>query len=191
MRKMIRVLVPAVLSVMMVFTGCGNKTNEDAVAVDTVSDTADTVKEEETEAGETELPEQDKPEEAELPEERVTEEESEIDLTVLSATMVYSQVYDMMVDPKKYIGKNVKMSGMYSVFYDELKDKRYHACIISDATACCSQGIEFELTDDYKYPDDYPEEAEDICVSGTFDTYKEDGYDYCVLKDARIEKQQS
>jgi hypothetical protein len=55
-----------------------------------------------------------------------------------------------------------------------------------DATACCSQGIEFELTDDYVYPDDYPEDGGDICVVGTFDTYEEDGFTYCVLRDARL-----
>lgn len=112
-------------------------------------------------------------------------DEDFVDLTALSSTMVYSEVYNMMYYPENYVGKTVKMSGLYAVYHDESMDKYYHACIISDATACCSQGIEFELTDDYTYPDDYPEEGGQICVTGTFDTYQEGEYTYCTLRDAK------
>jgi uncharacterized membrane protein YcgQ (UPF0703/DUF1980 family) len=108
-----------------------------------------------------------------------------VDLTVLSSTMVYSEVYNMMCYPENYVGKTIKMSGQYSVYHDESTDKYYHACIIMDATACCSQGIEFELTDDYKYPDDYPELCDQICVIGTFETYQEGEGTYCTLRNAK------
>lgn len=121
-----------------------------------------------------------------LPEESASEEGIDVDLTDMSATMVYSEVFNMMMEPEKYMGKTIKMNGMYTVYFDEEAEKRYHACIISDATACCSQGIEFELTDDYSYPDDYPEEAADICVVGVFDTYKEGESTYCTLRKARL-----
>lgn len=115
-----------------------------------------------------------------------SEEGIDIDLTVQSATVVYSEVYDMMYYPENYVGKTIKMNGMFSYYYDEALDKYYFACIIMDATACCSQGIEFELTDDYVYPDDYPEDGGDICVVGVFDTYEEDGFTYCTLRNAKI-----
>ena len=110
----------------------------------------------------------------------------DVDLTILSSTMVYSEVYNMMCYPENYLGKTVKMSGMYTVFQDEETGKYYHACIIMDATACCAQGIEFELTDDYVYPDDYPKEGEAICIEGTFETYTEGEGKYCTLKNAQI-----
>ena len=110
----------------------------------------------------------------------------DVDLTQLSSTMVYAEVYNMMIAPDNYVGKTVKMKGMFSTYNDEATNQNYYACIIADATACCSQGIEFVLTDDYKYPDDYPEEAEDICVIGVFDTYQQDGITYCTLRDARL-----
>ena len=113
-------------------------------------------------------------------------DEVDVDLTALSSTMVYSEVYNMMTDPGNYIGKTVKMSGVYAVYHDESTGKYYHACIISDATACCSQGIEFELKSGYSYPDDYPEEGGEICVTGTFDTYEEGEYTYCTLRNASI-----
>jgi len=111
--------------------------------------------------------------------------EADVDLTVMSSTLVYSEVYRMMMDPDAYIGKTVKMQGAFYSYYDEELDKYYFSCIIEDATACCAQGIEFELTDNYTYPDDYPEEGGSICVTGVFDTYEEYGITYCTLKNAR------
>lgn len=110
----------------------------------------------------------------------------DVDLTTLSSTMVYAEVYNMMVQPQDYIGKTVKMDGLFSFYHDETTGKDYFACIIQDATACCSQGIEFVLTDDYTYPEDYPEEGGEICVSGVFDTYQEGEYTYCTLRDATL-----
>ena len=120
--------------------------------------------------------------------ETVTEtvpEVPDVDLTLLSSTMVYSEVYNMMCYPENYIGKSVKMNGSYTSFYDEATDKHYCACIIMDATACCAQGIEFELADDHLvYPQDYPNEGDPICVVGTFETYNEGENRYCTLRDA-------
>lgn len=53
-----------------------------------------------------------------------------------------------------------------------------------ECTACCSQGLGFELDGDYKYSDDYPAEEDNICVVGTFDVCEEDGNSYCVLRKA-------
>lgn len=111
----------------------------------------------------------------------------DVDLTEMSPTMVYSEVYNMMMTPEDYVGKSVRMNGMYVSFYEEEKDFRYFACIVKDATACCSQGIEFVLTEDYRYPEDYPEDGDDIVVTGVFDTYMEGSHMYCTLKDAHLE----
>ncbi|MCR5836254.1 MAG: hypothetical protein K6G88_07100 [Lachnospiraceae bacterium] len=108
-----------------------------------------------------------------------------IDLTKLSSSMVYGQVYDMMGSPDKYLGKKVRMEGTFSIF--EGTKKNYYACVVADATACCQQGIEFELAGDYKYPDDYPELGEDITVVGIFNTYVEDGANYFFLDKAKFE----
>lgn len=110
----------------------------------------------------------------------------DIDLTALSSTMVYGQVYNMMYYPENFIGQTIRMEGFYSDYYDQAKGKRYFACIIMDATACCSQGIEFELTEEYSYPDDYPEVGDEVVVEGVFDLYEEDGYDYCVLRNSKL-----
>ena len=110
----------------------------------------------------------------------------DVDLTALSSTMVYSEVFNMINSPENFMGKTVKMNGVFALYHDEATDNNYYACIIADATACCSQGIEFVLTDDYTYPDDYPEIGGDISVEGVFDTYQEGDYTYCTLRDAKI-----
>ena len=110
----------------------------------------------------------------------------DVDLTALSSTMVYSEVYNMMTAPSDYIGKNVKMKGAFSYYQDPNTGNEYYACIIQDATACCAPGIEFVLAGDHKYPDDYPEMNSEITVAGVFDTYMEGEYMYCTLKNARF-----
>ncbi len=127
---------------------------------------------------------EDEPEE--LTKETAEEGDIDVDLTVLSSTMVYSEVYNMMVKPDDYIGKTVKMTGMYSYYHDDATGNDYHACIIQDATACCAQGIEFTTTDDFKYPDDYPEMGDDVTVIGRFDIYYEGDFCFMTLLDARI-----
>ena len=147
-------------------------------------------------ATEKQTDEEEQSEEDQLEEQSDAEDEPEadaqaddsvdVDLTVLSSTLVYSEVYNMMCDPDEYIGKTVKMEGLFSYYHDDSTGKDYYACIIQDATACCAQGIEFVLTDDYKYPDDYPEPGGEICVAGTFETYSEGNFIFMNLKDAWI-----
>lgn len=115
-----------------------------------------------------------------------TTEGIDVDLTIMSSTMVYSQVFSMLSMPEEFIGQTVRMKGEYAPLYDEVTGNHYDACIVKDATACCASGIEFVLTDDYVYPDSYPAEGEEILVTGTFDTYYEDEYMYCTLRDAKL-----
>lgn len=143
------------------------------------------------------------PDEQETQDEQQTPEEPEqtqtsadgvdVDLTVLSSTMVYSEVYNMLYFyPEDYYGKNVKMTGQFNVYQwvDEsgiVADMPVaYACIISDATACCAEGVEFVLEGDYTYPDDYPELGTEITVIGEFQSYEENGVTWYHLVNARM-----
>jgi hypothetical protein len=108
------------------------------------------------------------------------------DLTKLSSDLIYAEVYNMMIFPKEYIGRTVKVSGVFTVYYDEAKDKYHFACFVSDAAACCQQGIEFILEGDNVYPEDYPAEGAEITITGVFGTYEEDGGTYWSLTGARF-----
>ena len=113
----------------------------------------------------------------------------DIDLTRFSSTMIYSEVYNMMYAPDSYIGKTVRMSGMFVYYEDPETKNRYFSCIIADATACCSQGLEFVLSGEHIYPDDYPEIYSEITVTGTFEVYEENGLKFCRLVNAVIAEQ--
>ena len=142
------------------------------------------------------------PKEQETPDEQQTPEEPEqtqtsadgvdVDLTVLSSTMVYSEVYNMLYnDPAHYLGKTVKAKGTFSIYQlvtDGVlqPDPVAYACIIADATACCAEGMEFVLEGDYTYPDDYPELGAEITVIGEFQSYEENGMTWYHLVNARL-----
>ena len=89
----------------------------------------------------------------------------------------------------KASGKTIRMCGAYTYYHDIPNDFYYHSCIIADATACCSQGLEFVPADasDRVFPEDYPEPGSEITVTGVFDTYLEDGRLYCTLRNAVLE----
>ena len=112
--------------------------------------------------------------------------ELDVDLTTLSSTMVYSEIYNMMYEPDRYVGKRIKMNGQFAVYGNPNTGAVYTACIIMDATACCSQGLEFVLAGEHSYPADDPELGTEITVVGTFQTYEENGYMYCHLVDAEM-----
>ena len=136
------------------------------------------------------------------PKEQETSEESEqpqassngvdVDLTVLSSTMVYSEVYNMLYnDPAHYLGKTVKARGTFSIYQlvtDGVlqPDPVAYACIIADAAACCAEGMEFVLKDNLAYPDDYPEPGAEITVIGEFQSYEENGMTRYHLVNARL-----
>lgn len=109
-------------------------------------------------------------------------ENVDVDLTLMSSTMVYSEVYNMMMNPDDYMGKTIKIIGPYYSFYLNETGKYYHAVIISDATACCSNGLEFVWDDNtHVYPDEYPENNTIIELVGTFGSYEELGQTYYYL----------
>jgi uncharacterized membrane protein YcgQ (UPF0703/DUF1980 family) len=110
----------------------------------------------------------------------------DIDLTEMDSSMIYATVYDMVNNGDDYLGKTVKVTGPFSYFKDEQTGNEYFAVLVSDATACCSQGIEFVLDGDNTYPDDYPSLDKTITVVGEFNYYKEEYNTYCQLLHAEM-----
>jgi len=109
----------------------------------------------------------------------------DIDLSRMSATMVYSMVFQMVTDPQKFVGKRIKMKGAFSSYYDEAVDRRFFGCVIKDALACCSQGLAFETFKPRKYPKDFPSEGSSITIIGNFDYEKEeDGIGFPIIRNA-------
>lgn len=109
----------------------------------------------------------------------------ELDLTVMSPTMIYSTIFEMLIEPELYENKNVKVSGFFNSFIDETSGNRYYAIIIPDATACCKQGMEF-IWLNHSYPEDFPKENQNITISGIYRTTTLDGgisYNYLEISE--------
>lgn len=108
----------------------------------------------------------------------------DIDLTQLSSTMVYGEVYQMMFYPEEYVGKIIKMSGEFFTYTNPENGDQYFTVVVADALACCQQGLEFLLPDGV-YPQDYPYVGQYVTVEGEFESYREYGYINFRLKDAK------
>lgn len=108
----------------------------------------------------------------------------DVDLTAMPQKLAYATANRMNMVSEDYLGQIVKMNGICSIFHDEKRDIYFFTCEINDETACCTLGIEFELLDDYKFPDDFPKENDEVTVVGVFDTYKEGARTYKTLRKA-------
>ena len=108
----------------------------------------------------------------------------DVDLTQLPQNLMYSQAYEIIYNTEQYIGKTIRICGPYNAYTDPETNEVHRACLIRDATACCTQGMEFELADQTQ---PLPEAEEEFIVSGVFDTYMTGPFLYCVLRDAKIE----
>ncbi len=114
----------------------------------------------------------------------------DVDLTLMGSDLVYATVYQMMSKPEEYEGKTIRIEGKYYASYYPITDKYYNYCLIADAAACCSQGLEFELGGGAAYPDGYPEDQSEVIVTGVFETYTEEAgqtFYYCRLRDAEYQ----
>lgn len=115
-------------------------------------------------------------------------EHIDIDLTTMNATMVFSQVSDMLSRPSTYAHKIVKVKGPFKPYESTNPDYCYPAILVQDATACCGNGLEFLL---YGVPrctmqggNGYPMLNEEATVVGRFETYLEGTSLYVHLVDA-------
>ena len=124
----------------------------------------------------------------------VTESEN-IDLTEFSKTMAFAEISNIFMTPKEYIGKTVKVRGTFGYFqaYDEhsqpIPDKYHFMVVIADEMGCCGVAMEFLPGEECVFPDDFPNEEEEIIVSGIIKKEKNEyGQEDVRLTDATIER---
>ena len=114
----------------------------------------------------------------------------DVDLTTLSSTMVYAEVFNMMMSPDDYIGKTIRMTGIFTVYQDPETNQVYCGVIVEYATACCAQGFDLVMPEDLSYPQDYPDPESEITVVGTLQadrTLEEHGIIFLRLEDVTFE----
>lgn len=174
MKKMITlILAAAAVSIC----ACGNNTSGVDQVLAAQIEAADGSEAEEPEAAQI-RPEETVQAETAAPE-TANEDGIDVDLSKMSGTMAYAEVYNMMVYPEEYIGKTIRIRGPYYAAYVEDTGLYYHYVIITDALACCESGIEIIWDhNEHVYPDEYPENLTEVEATGIFNTYEENGYTY-------------
>ncbi|MDI9521482.1 MAG: hypothetical protein QM308_10090 [Bacillota bacterium] len=103
------------------------------------------------------------------------------DLSRMSATMAYAQLYAMLMQPEGYVGQTVKVQGEYYPLTDDEGITRVHGVIVSDMAACCQVGLEFLLTGNPP-PGTYPPPMSTVEMTGLFDLCNDGGEKFCVLR---------
>lgn len=97
-----------------------------------------------------------------------------VDLTALSSTMVYAEMYNITQDSESYVGKMLRVHGSAYTSFDEKTQNYYHHIVVADASACCAQGLEFVLPEGSAYP----ENGTEIEIEGIFRSYQEEDVIY-------------
>lgn len=107
----------------------------------------------------------------------------DVDLTTLSSPMVYAEVFNMMMSPDEYIGKTIRMTGIFVVYQNPETNQVYCGVIVEDAAACCAQGFELVMPEERSYPQDYPAPESEITVLGTLQAdHTLEGYGRTLLR---------
>ena len=90
------------------------------------------------------------------------------DLSEMNSNLVYAEVFNMMIEPEIYDDKVIKMRGNFVTYENSptANGGKSYAVIISDALACCKQGIEFQ----YDFADNPPKDGDIITVTGVYVT---------------------
>lgn len=97
--------------------------------------------------------------------------EGVVDLRNLNSTMLYAEVFNMMMYPQNYAEKKIMVKGQYYGEYDSDAGQYFHFVFISDAQACCQQGLEFIWAGKHVAPNDYPAVESEIEVIGVWRSY--------------------
>lgn len=97
----------------------------------------------------------------------------DVDLTKLSSTMVYAEVYNMMMSPEDYTGKLIRLKGTFTAYEDLETGAVRCGVFVKDAAACCAQGFDVIMPEDALYPEDYPDSDTEATIVGELQVDRE------------------
>lgn len=160
-------------------TGNSGDENTDSVSgLDNSSDTS-------VQATEAKTQEEDSKKNDTTSEATTEETESESgEVIEITEKMYVSWINEIYTNPTDYLGKQIKIEGMFSGSYYEETGKTYYYVYRVGPGCCGNDGsmCGFELTTSEKLPS----ENDWIEVVGTLEQYEEDGNYYLNLKDSKI-----
>ena len=110
----------------------------------------------------------------------------EIDLTMMSPTMLFAEVVNMTRTPKKYDGAMVTLRGGLMILAVDLETGvGSYSCYVEDATKCCQRGIGFTIDRPLEDTSSLVEGSE-VIIKGTFEVYEMGGRNFVRIADCEI-----
>ena len=105
------------------------------------------------------------------------------DLTNMNFTMISSFFFQMLIEPQEYENKIFKIKGKFQTSPNEENPDLppYFSVIINDQTMCCQEGIDFVWRGEHNFPEDYPEQDQEITIIGKYIVTETDGFSYNYL----------
>ena len=185
------VFLGVLLFILVFSVGCSNKYMQKEVEIDTMNNTP----EENSDIGEENKPNNEKNINKQRIKEKNEINKSEVlDLTEFNKTMAFVEIRNIYINPKDYIGRRVKVKGAFGCFqvhdkYSQpIPNKYQYLIVITDEMGCCGVGMEFLPTEEYTFPDDFPNDQEEIVISGTLEKVINDyGKEDIIVTSATIE----
>ncbi len=101
------------------------------------------------------------------------------DIIVVEDQVFSSMVMEIYENADKYIGKTIKLTGMFDKYHDDQSDKTYFSVYRKDEMGCCSYGIEVDWDDSTGIK--IPAQDQIVTATGVLDKYNENSQDYLVL----------
>lgn len=164
---------------LMVFTGCNNQ-KETINSSEGIASEANQMNLEETSNSSNKSAENLYATESE----RESVERSEGELVEITEKMYVTYINDIYTNLEQYEGKKIKLEGMFTSKYDESVQETFYF-VYRIGPGCCGNdgdmaGFEFTTIDPI------PEENDWIEVTGTLESYEQNGFLYLTLRDSHV-----
>ena len=123
---------------------------------------------------------------AEIPSENNTKNEevknskkSEDDIIEIKEKMFVAQTNEIYINKEEYLGKTIKLEGIFDEQYSSKFDKTYYHIYRKSPGCCGNDGVSgFEII----WDKEYPKVNDWIEVVGTLEEYEEQGYNFLRLR---------
>ena len=99
----------------------------------------------------------------------------DVNLSTLSATMLFAEIINIMNRPEDYLGQVIKIHGEYFNYYHEENNQYIHFVLVFDEMDCCEQRFQFRVNEDFGSPEELFEIGEGIEIIGVFQSYDGEG----------------
>ena len=112
----------------------------------------------------------------------------DVNLSALSATMLFAEIINIMNSPDDYLGQVIKIHGEYFNYYHEEDNQYIHFVLVFDEMDCCEKRFQFRVNEDFGSPEELFEIGEGIEIIGVFkscDGEDWDGY-YLAVEELNV-----